>query len=141
MAYRDTAINNDEVRIRGSLLIRGNNDQYGKYIKLEKPRNKNTIDCYYFNEKAFMSYLNKKLKTYKVSLMVDDDDFQDIIEEHFDSILETAIQSLEYEVESLESNSSRNSKVASKYSSKGTNCHHRIIGGGCHHISIGCHGA
>lgn len=134
MAYRETAITNDEVRIRGSLLIRGNNDQYGKYIKLERPRNKYTIDCYYFNEKAFMSYLNKKLKEYKVSLMVDDDDFQDIIEEHFDSILEMAVQSLDYDRESLESNSSRNSKITSKYpqACHFTGCHHRRISGGCH---------
>lgn len=134
MAYRETAITNDEVRIRGSLLIRGNNDQYGKYIKLERPRNKYTIDCYYFNEKAFMSYLNKKLKEYKVSLMVDDDDFQDIIEEHFDSILEMAVQSLDYDRESLESNSSRNSKITS---TRPVSCHFP----GCHHITIGCHGA
>lgn len=134
MAYRETAITNDEVRIRGSLLIRGNNDQFGKYIKLERPRNKHTVDCYYFSEKAFMSYLNKKLKEYKVSLMVDDDDFQDIIEEHFEDILEMAIQNLEYDVESLESNSSRNSKITS---TRPKSCHFT----GCHHIVRGCHGA
>lgn len=125
-----TAKTNEETYLRESALIRGYNDTLGDYIKMEEPLSRTRVRCFFFNEHEFASFMVKNFD-------VTNTDFREYIDEHFEEILEKAIEVLEHIVTEEVSNEAKNNMVLAY----GCSCHSSGYSGHCgtSSSSTGCH--
>lgn len=126
-----TAKTNEETFVRESALIKGYNDDLGEYIKMEEPLSRNRVRCFFFNEYDFTSFLNKNFDTTNT-------DFKEYIDEHFEKILEKALEVLDHIVTEEVSNEAKNNMVLAY----GCSCHSGGYSGHCgtsSSSSTGCH--